>query len=460
MKKIFLLIIVVLNFQVSFSQLPKVDSLKNLLNTESIDSNIVKLRWQLAIELYNSNPDSALVVVQEGLYLAQKIKYVEGESRSLGVIANTFSNLGNFPKALFYNIAKLKIEEKRNVPRNLAAATMNIGIIYALTEEYDKALMYYNKSDSIIEAKNVIALKKNIAVNKGDLYDRIKKNDSAQKYFSKALNIAKVDNDVYFMGAATLGLAHSTFKLGNEGQAITLYKDAEQFLKLDNNNDLLCENYTGLAKVFLQKTQKDSALFFARYALALAKKSDFPKRQLEATELIFQIYQKDKNIDSAYAYLLQTNALKEQLNNKDIIRQAQVLTINETLRQNEIIVEKKKEKVVRKKQLQLLLIGLFIPVFFLLTLLVSRKKVSEKTIRVMAILSLLFFFEYITLLMHPIVGRITNHKPFFEILIYVVFAAFLIPIHHKLEHWFIEKTTRHKLQPKTTNEEEISPLSN
>lgn len=59
----------------------------------------------------------------------------------------------------------------------------------------------------------------------------------------------------------------------------------------------------------------------------------------------------------------------------------------------------------------------------------------------MGIISLLLLFEYLTLFLHPFVVELTNHTPVLELLIFVTVAAFLIPLHHKLEAWVIKKLT-------------------
>jgi hypothetical protein len=95
--------------------------------------------------------------------------------------------------------------------------------------------------------------------------------------------------------------------------------------------------------------------------------------------------------------------------------------------------------------LQLLLIGIFIPIFFLITLLMSKSKIHIRLIRLLGILSLLFFFEYLTLLLHPTVAALTNHTPVYEIMIFVVIAGILIPLHHRLEHWLVHRLIHHRV---------------
>jgi hypothetical protein len=115
-----------------------------------------------------------------------------------------------------------------------------------------------------------------------------------------------------------------------------------------------------------------------------------------------------------------------------------MLSSNEQLRQLEIEENKKIAKKERKQQLQLLFIAIFIPGFFLLTLLLSRIKIHIRVVKILGILSLLILFEYLTLLLHPYVVELTNHTPVYEMFIFVSIAAILIPAHHRVETWLIK----------------------
>jgi hypothetical protein len=75
--------------------------------------------------------------------------------------------------------------------------------------------------------------------------------------------------------------------------------------------------------------------------------------------------------------------------------------------------------------------------------------VNEGVIRFIGIIGLLVVFEFINLLIHPALERITNHSPVLMLLILVCIAALLIPLHHRLEKWvthkFVEKNKRIRL---------------
>ncbi len=436
-------------FQV-FSQKAKADSLSKLLETEKIDTNKVRLMWQLGSAISFYNPDSALNIVQKALYLSRSINYQEGESRSLGVLSNALIRIGNYPRALELNIEKLKLEEKRNNPRNLASVLMNIGVVYAMQEEFEKALEYYNKSDSVVKKFAVEKIDYNIALNKGDAFDRQNKSDSSFRYFLNSLMLARERNEPDLIGAAMTGLGHSYRKLGKYEDARINYQIAIRYLIEADDDEILSEACLGFARLYEENKEFDSARHYADMALAVANSGGFISRELETAIFLTEHYKGINKIDSAFKYLSYVRSLNDSVNSKTRIRESQVISSNEKFRQNEIEEEKRLEKKKRHQQLQTLLIAIFIPGFFLLTFLLSRINIPVRLIKLLGILSLLFLFEYLTLLLHPRVANLTHHTPIYEILIFVGIAAFIIPLHHRMEHWVIKKLTRHRIKKQET----------
>ena len=423
----------------AFPQKPRADSLRELLSVEKTDTGKVKMMWQLAEVISTYNPGKALQLAQEAFFFAKTVKYIEGQSRSLGIIAEVFRKIGNYPRALEFNFKKLQLEEKRNNPYNLASVLMNIGIVYVFQEEYLKGLQYYFRADSVITLHNIDPFKYNIALNLGDAYDRLNISDSAYIYFKESLAIAKQLKDEDYIGTSMTGLGHSYLKEGNYPLALINYKTAISYLEAADDDDIFCEASIGLAALYQKLNRKDSAIHYASLSLATAKKDGFLSHQLQAAQLLTNYHREAKNMDSAFLYLNYVQELNDSVNSRDKIRELQVISSNEQIRQAEIEENKKIAIRERSQQLQLLFIGMFIPLFFLLTILLSRVKIHTQFIKALGILSLLILFEYLTLLLHPYVVELTHHTPVLEILIFVSIAAILIPAHHRIEHWLIKK---------------------
>ena len=82
--------------------------------------------------------------------------------------------------------------------------------------------------------------------------------------------------------------------------------------------------------------------------------------------------------------------------------------------------------------------GMNMGIFALLTLylILSRSFITNiKTIEHAGVIGLLIVFEFLNLLLHPFLERITHHSPILMLLCLVAIAALLVPLHHRLEKW-------------------------
>jgi hypothetical protein len=241
------------------------------------------------------------------------------------------------------------------------------------------------------------------------------------------------------MGISMTGLGHSYRKLGSNEMSSQNYRAALDYLAEANNDEIFSEAALGLASLYEKMNRGDSAEYYGKLSLETARKGKFNTAELQAVEFLSQHFQTLRRYDSAFAYSGYLKNLNDSVNSKTRIRESQIITTNEHFRQAELEEVRKQEKKKRMQQLQLLLIGIFIPGIFLLTLILSRAHMHPRIVRLLGVISLLFLFEYLTLLLHPIVAAFTHHTPVLEILIFVGVAALVIPLHHKLEHWMIHR---------------------
>ena len=459
MAKHITLLLLILCSITATAQITKIDSLKRLLAQPQADSNRVTLLWKLAEQYQFFKPDTTIELAQKAQLLATHIKYTEGESRSYAIMATGQYLLGNYTASLNNYMQKLKIEEKRNSVRNYASALNNIGLIYILLSDYEKALSYLYKADSTINAVGGAAkkeLKNNIVINLGETFYKMKNTDSAKYYFTTALKIAKENGNDFYKGLAQVGLGNVNAEAGQDSIALKNYRSAIPFLNDGTNNDVLCETALGFANVFQKTAMPDSSLKYARLAFDIARKDGFLSRELDAANFISRFYKNHNKLDSAFVYMEQAVMLQDSLKGQSKTREAMIISTNEQTRQTEIAEQKLREKESRLQQLQILAICIFIPIFFILTVGVSKIKIHKGVVRFMGVVSLLLFFEFLILLLHPLIGQLVHHNKILELLVLVFIGAGLVPLHHKLEHIVIDKLTkdREKIKEEQEHREE------
>jgi len=86
----------------------------------------------------------------------------------------------------------------------------------------------------------------------------------------------------------------------------------------------------------------------------------------------------------------------------------------------------------------------------ILYLLLSRSFITNaKLIEFFGVIALLIVFEFLNLLLHPFLERLTHHSPIQMLLTLVCIAALLVPLHHRAEKWattkLVEKNRRVRL---------------
>ncbi len=445
-----------------FCQHNVIDSLQTVLKNIKSDTGKAIILYQLSDEYQVYKPDSALLLAQQAYDLSEKNHFLKGESWALNQIGGAFSRMGNSAQALDYYLRQLKIEEERNKPYNLATINMNIAAVYISERDTAKAIFYILKSDSVIRQNKLDDLQLYILLNKGDIFEKAGRLNEALDATQQCYQLAKKNKDSLMIGSALNNLGNIYSKTGDAVAAISNYNESVPYLFAMNDLQSISEGKLGVAKAYATKGITDSALLYALYAYNLSYKNAFQKNALASSQLISQLYKKNNLVDSAFHYQSIMVGLKDSLESVEKVKMLEGISIEEQLRQQHLLALANEEREENRQRLQLLAIGILIPVCFLASMYLSRKKVHKKVIEFSGVLSLLLLFEYITLFIHPFVAEITHHSPFLEMVILVGIAALVVPAHHKIESWFVKRLAsiheKHMYVPAVKTNEAVEKL--
>ncbi len=160
--------------QLTDSQIHKIDSLKEIVETTSDDSVIINTLIELdnIIFLINDNQDlqinlRIIDICENHLMISTKtdnnIWYLIKLSASYNNIATYYENNNNNNEALIYYIKSLAIEEEIGNNNSISITCNNISNIYKQQKNYKSAIEYHEKS-LMIEERMRMELKKNFAL--------------------------------------------------------------------------------------------------------------------------------------------------------------------------------------------------------------------------------------------------------------------------------------------------------
>lgn len=398
---------------------------------------------------------NADVLLVHGQMTGDKVSQVLG----LLCLGYDYRVFGSTAKALEYNIKGAAVAEETGDPRLLASAYAGLSTNYLDLQEYDRAASYTRRS---------IANAARIEVNMftilghyflGEIHLSAGKLDSALVHTQKAYELTMSSGIKDYLGGIYGHLGMIQAQLGEP-------KLAESYIHLavEEGERIGSAKYTNipymaLADLHHAAGRTDSAIAYAERAIHVVQGTPFATLVMKPAQLLTEIY-RPTDVDSAFKYSEMYKAANDSLYNFKAIQRTQLMTFEEEARQQQLAVVRAQEEQERSHHIQYALLALGIIVFILAFLIFSRSYVaSPKVISFMCVVALLIVFEFLNLLLHPIIGSITHHSPVFMLVALVCIAALMIPLHHKLEHWatrmLVEKNTAIRLAKAKRTVEEL-----
>lgn len=435
----------------SKAQTTNIDSLKQLLLKEKQDTTRVLLLAELSFAYSGSKPDSAMILAQEGLQLSRRNGFLKGEAMSLHRLSGPYVSFGNAPKALELLLQSLKINEKINNVNGIARNVNNIGAIYAGMGDQRQALNYYFKAKIFAEQTNNNMALSLFLANIAGTYRNLNILDSARSFTQQAYDLAVKINFPRVTGMALGSMGRNYSRTGQNTLALEFYRLSVPQHKKGGNLSSLSYAFLDMARVFKKTSQIDSSLFYARQAMAIAKKRG-TLVEVEFSNFLYSIYKDKGAIDSALFYLEMAKTTNDSLSNKENQQALQGLAFDEKLRQQELTTAEFKAKEERKHNLQFAALAIGLITFLILFFALSRSIiVKTKFIEFFfGVLGLLAVFEFINLFIHPYLAHLTNDSPVLMLGVLIAIGALLIPLHHRLEKWMthvmVEKNKKIRLE--------------
>lgn len=411
------------------------DSLHDLLSKSKPDTNTLQQMNDLAYGYVHFHPDSSYYFGRQEYLLAGQLNNFAYQALGLLCMSKGLRQMGNYPMALEYALQGLKISEQKNLPDVETNIVSEISFIYYFQKDGKNCIAYAFRCLDLNKNKPDLHLLPDLYTQISQGYEVMSRYDSSLFYELKTFQLASKEHDERQIVFCYENLADLYFELHQDSTALTYYRQAFPYFVSHQVDEGTCEAAQYLARIFERENKPDSAIWYGQLSLRLSRTSLLTSRQSEASDFLSSFYKNRHQPDSALKYLELNVALKDSLFNNEKTRTMANLTFDEGMRQQEIAAQKMKAEDDRVRNLQLLAIGVFIPIFFLGVLFLSRTKVKPRIVEFLGILSLLLFFEFITDLIYPFVSKLTNENPIWEMLFLVIIAASLEPLNFRLEHW-------------------------
>ena len=445
MKKIIALISFVASMQTAFAQTNNPDSLKAALAnyTNPIDRFSATINYLETIDANSTNNiDSAICI--DLLKIAQQLKNDSLLATSYNWIGYYFSqSKGDNTAALEYYFKALPLAEKYSDRRRISSLYFDIGSIYFSLKNFDAFFNFSKKGGENLPYKfspkyeyMLVQYQRSMGI----AYLEKNQLDSALVYAQAAVQTSdRLQLNTFQLQALHL-LAAINAKM-NENELADVYFNKAMVLSDSVKNEIRkMAFYQRYIPFLIKNNRMEEAKVQTEKLWMLSEKTKNLNFNLVAASYKKELFDKLNNTDSAYYYSKIESGIRELIFNQNNQNVIQALAFKEQLRIIEDQSKKTEEAQQRKQNIQYALIALGIIVLLTLYLLLSRSFITNtKLIEFFGVIALLIVFEFLNLLLHPFLERVTHHSPVLMLLALVCIAALLVPLHHKVEKWATAK---------------------
>jgi hypothetical protein len=453
MKKKVLITFLLLSMLPAGSQENFYDSLQKKFNAAVTPRERFDLLHQMAEGLFRGANAKIDTLCLQMLRIAQDEENDSLLAISYNWLGNYFSWTSNYKQALEYFLKGVPLAEKVNDKRRLSSLYIDISIIHSSINDPGEQIKYIRlASDNLPDPSSPVFPFMEIQVKSlfAKYYLANKQSDSAL-YYARAVEQINLKLKNIFFETMSNSLLGNIYEQQNNYDLAELYHK-KSIAVLDSMPQLAAVAFqrNSYSEFLINQNKMDAALIHARHSLVYGKGINSNEIALAAAGYLQNIYDKLGKTDSAYYYSRLKAALKDSVFSREKINQIQSLTFAEKLRARDEELKNMAAEGALQREIQYLFISIAILLLAILFLLLSHSIiVNEAMIKFIGIMVLLIFFEFINLLIHPFLGKITHHSPLLMLLIMVGIAALLVPLHHKIEKWIthqlVEKNKRIRL---------------
>lgn len=382
MSKIFLLVLACFFSLCTFSQSKQVDSLLQLLDRESIDSNRLKIYRNLGDFYIDNNPNKAIEYFGNALDLSNKTNNSKQLANNSYSIAFCYRNIGNYTKAVEYYLKAVRVYEADNDLRRLANAYMSLAIVYSYNNDFKNASAYHARAKELILIRNdsfqLCALYTDI----GTLFDQRKLYDSATLYQQQAYNLAVAikDEQLVIDCLSNIGLTYK--HEGKTKEALANFKKVLLvFQQQQTEPDRYAAVYNNIGATYAQEGNKTLAVEAFDKSLSYAFTAQNPYIEMENYNNLSDLFGRTADFKNQALYLKKYYSIKDSLFSADKKNQLTQLEADYNIEKKNIeIIKKDGEVQIQKDQKNLLLIIALAAALVLVVIVFFYNRIKNKNV--------------------------------------------------------------------------------
>ncbi|AUP77747.1 tetratricopeptide repeat-containing sensor histidine kinase [Flavivirga eckloniae] len=292
----------------------QVDSLEQKL-IDAPKKDKIEIYLQLVKKYSNTNVEKAIDYAKQGLEIAKEENSKERGTfyLKLGFLHNDVSE---HLKALFYYEKALEVSEELDYELGIGKCYQNIGVTHVKMGNFDKALDYDLKALKIYEKHKEGKLITMLTGNIGSLYScRLGDNENGLLYYNKALKLSEKNENYQFRSHILGAVAELYMRQKDFEKAKSFINKSVEIAEKSNYHRILISGLSNLSRISLEEKKYKDALKYSNEALQIRLKTGYTENNIGTYLTLAEIYEKlgdtqsvESNYNQALTQALKTNA--------------------------------------------------------------------------------------------------------------------------------------------------------
>ena len=349
-----------------FAQNNELKELDVQLKNAKHDTSVVKISNIIAEILYNEFPDSALVIWERNIRLAEKniiseessegklisfykmvlgdmlsnvshiyyqhgnlqltmhnlerslkineeLNNKKGMAQALNGIGYIYDSYGDVANALDCFYKSLKISEQINDKGGMGVSLNNIGYMYDNQGDFQKGLEFYGQDLKLREEINDEEGIANSVNNIGTILERQGHYEEALKYYDKSLKISESRNDKFGVALTLLNIGAVRERQNKLKEALEYFYKSLAIREELKDKDGITRSDRRIANALLKLGKVNEALQHAERSLKMGQELGFPYNISEAADILKRIYSKQNKYKKAFEMFELENKMNDSI---------------------------------------------------------------------------------------------------------------------------------------------------
>lgn len=267
-----------------------IDSLLNLINTATIDSNKVIYLNQLGWEYHRKNPQQTLHYARQSLDIATSTNFISGRIGALNLLGIGSSITGDYVAAIQYLEQAKELAKVTDSFNQLASLTNNLGLMYRRFGQYDKAFKAHLEAVEIAKKTGNTDGLPTYLNNLGEDLLEQGSAEQALEYFERSLELSLKDENYIIIGENYRNLGRAYKQNNQPEKALEYYNRSLDYAQKAEDYVGICRALNDIGTIYLDQGDWERSLQLYQNALSISKERNILQERFESLECISHVY--------------------------------------------------------------------------------------------------------------------------------------------------------------------------